>query len=167
VCWTAAGPLAAPLRAQGVHLRPRDRFAAMVYPGASRDGTAISLILANGAGIDQTSGFIVRFVEGFATRGVGISAPALFGLLAPVAASANLVTAPMFCSMTRARTWFSPTAPRMMSGQCHLSTGLRIRAATWRLREIMTSKTLRQPAGTVSIAAILPVNPTSSAVIAV
>jgi uncharacterized protein len=52
-----------------VAVSPSDHVTALAYR-AARDGAAPALILAHGAGADQTSSFMVRFTTSLAARGV-------------------------------------------------------------------------------------------------
>ncbi len=52
-----------------VEITPTEHITAIAYP-AARDRIGRSLLLAHGAGANQTSDFIVRFATGLAARGV-------------------------------------------------------------------------------------------------
>ncbi len=53
-----------------VDITPSEQVTAIVYPAAPRDPAGISLILAHGAGANQTSGFMVHVAGALAARGI-------------------------------------------------------------------------------------------------
>jgi uncharacterized protein len=53
-----------------VDVTPSEQVTAIVYAAAPRDPADISLILAHGAGANQTSGFMVHFAGALAARGI-------------------------------------------------------------------------------------------------
>lgn len=53
-----------------VEIAPSEYITALDYPAASRTPAAVTLILAHGAGADQTSPFIVTFARALADRGI-------------------------------------------------------------------------------------------------
>jgi predicted alpha/beta-hydrolase family hydrolase len=53
-----------------VDVAPSEQVTANFYPAASRDPAGISLILAHGAGTNQSSGFMVQFAGALAARGI-------------------------------------------------------------------------------------------------
>jgi uncharacterized protein len=53
-----------------VDITPSERVTAILYPAAARGDAGISLILAHGAGTNQTSGFMVQFAGALAARGI-------------------------------------------------------------------------------------------------
>lgn len=57
-----------PLR---VETGPNQMVTATIYPAAGRDRSAVTLILGHGAGVGQTSSFMVMFATELATRGIG------------------------------------------------------------------------------------------------
>jgi predicted alpha/beta-hydrolase family hydrolase len=53
-----------------LQITPREQVTAMAYPAVAVDSAGICLILAHGAGANQTSSFMVRFATAFAARGI-------------------------------------------------------------------------------------------------
>jgi glycine cleavage system pyridoxal-binding protein P len=53
-----------------VDITPSEQVTAILYPAAPRDAVGISLILAHGAGTNQTSGFMVQIAGALAARGI-------------------------------------------------------------------------------------------------
>jgi predicted alpha/beta-hydrolase family hydrolase len=53
-----------------LQITPREQVTAMAYPAAAVDSAGICLLLAHGAGANQTSGFMVRFASALAARGI-------------------------------------------------------------------------------------------------
>jgi predicted alpha/beta-hydrolase family hydrolase len=53
-----------------VDVTPSEHVTASAYSAASRDHAGISLILAHGAGANQTSGFMVHFATALTARGI-------------------------------------------------------------------------------------------------
>jgi predicted alpha/beta-hydrolase family hydrolase len=53
-----------------LQIAPREQVTAMAYPAAAVDSAGICLILAHGAGANQTSSFMVRFATALAARGI-------------------------------------------------------------------------------------------------
>src|ERR1700682_2536636 len=51
-------------------ITPSEQVTATFYPATAGDRADISLILAHGAGANQTSGFMVRFAGALAARGI-------------------------------------------------------------------------------------------------
>src|SRR5438477_2714114 len=55
-----------------VEVAPSQHVTAMGYPAATGNRAGVTLILAHGAGADQTSGFMVAFANALAKRGIDI-----------------------------------------------------------------------------------------------
>jgi predicted alpha/beta-hydrolase family hydrolase len=53
-----------------VDVTPSEHVTAIVYPAAGGNRAGVSLILAHGAGANQTSAFMVRFATALAARGI-------------------------------------------------------------------------------------------------
>jgi len=53
-----------------LHITPSEQVTATVYPAAAVESAGICLILAHGAGANQTSSFMVRFATALAERGI-------------------------------------------------------------------------------------------------
>jgi predicted alpha/beta-hydrolase family hydrolase len=53
-----------------IAVTPSDHVTAIVYPAAPHDPAGISLILAHGAGANQTSGFMTLIAGALAARGI-------------------------------------------------------------------------------------------------
>src|SRR5271167_4033018 len=53
-----------------VDVTSSEQVTANLYPAASRNPAGISLILAHGAGANQSSGFMVQFAGALAARGI-------------------------------------------------------------------------------------------------
>jgi predicted alpha/beta-hydrolase family hydrolase len=53
-----------------LHITPSEQVTALAYPAAAATSAGICLILAHGAGANQTSSFMVRFATALAARGI-------------------------------------------------------------------------------------------------
>ena len=53
-----------------LEVTPSEPITALTYPAAARHRSGICLILAHGAGANQTSAFMLRFATGLAARGI-------------------------------------------------------------------------------------------------
>ena len=57
-----------------IDVTPSEHVTAIAYSAAARDRAGISLILAHGAGANQTSSFMVHFATALAARGINTEA---------------------------------------------------------------------------------------------
>jgi predicted alpha/beta-hydrolase family hydrolase len=55
-----------------VEVAPNQTVTAIEYPAAEQNWTGITLILGHGAGVGQTSGFMVSFADALAARGIAV-----------------------------------------------------------------------------------------------
>ena len=55
-----------------VEVAPNQTVTAIEYPAAEQNWTGVMLILGHGAGVGQTSGFMVSFADALAARGIAV-----------------------------------------------------------------------------------------------